>query len=197
MSKSSPSPSPQCCEEGHCSQQVWNVRPSRKGSSAPDIYIWWGPPWLNQEHDHENHYEGLQEYLVYKNKKEPKEAVDDALVSVWQRIVALITPWNAKLDWSLLACCCLASQSWLKTSIRSFKTKKNHDNTDSELNITLWELINIQELQDLLETRMDENPNVHWCSLSRPNITSEKQRWHGTAHSYSFPILYHHHHHHN
>ena len=138
MSKSSPSP--QCCEEGHCSQQVWNVRPSRKGSSVPDIYIWWGPPWLNQEHDQENHYDGFQEYLVYKNKKEPKEAVDDALVSVWQRIVALITPWNAKLDWSLLACCWLASQSWLKSSIGSFKTKKNHENTDNELNITLWEL---------------------------------------------------------
>ena len=44
MSKSSPSPSPQCCEEGHCSQQVWNVRPSRKGSGAQGICTW---SWLS------------------------------------------------------------------------------------------------------------------------------------------------------
>ena len=30
-------------------------------------------------------------------RKEPEEAVYDALVSVWERIVALIASWNAQL----------------------------------------------------------------------------------------------------
>ena len=37
-------------------------------------------------------------YIIWLTKiKEPEEAVDDALVCVWQRIVALITSWDAEL----------------------------------------------------------------------------------------------------
>ena len=35
--------------------------------------------------------------LVENEIKEPEEAVDDALVCVWQRIVAFITSWDAEL----------------------------------------------------------------------------------------------------
>ena len=38
-------------------------------------------------------------YIIWLTKiKEPEEAVDDALVCVWERVVALITSWDAKLE---------------------------------------------------------------------------------------------------
>ena len=36
--------------------------------------------------------------LVDNKIKEPEEAVDDALVCVWERVVALITSWDAQLE---------------------------------------------------------------------------------------------------
>ena len=89
---------PQRCEGGHCSQLEWNVRRGRTSSGAPGtctcVGVW---NWKLEVEEYWFWHDISPWWKIKPDGSilEPEEAVDDALVCVWQRVVPLITSRDA------------------------------------------------------------------------------------------------------